>query len=56
MWKLAALAVPFVVVVVMLVNGLHGDRVMAGVLVLSLAVAGVALGAIFGPGSGSRQE
>jgi hypothetical protein len=53
MLKLLALALPFIVVVVMLVNGIHGGQVVAGVLVLSLAIAGVALGAVFGAGSGA---
>jgi urea transporter len=55
-FKFAALAAPFVLVIVMLVNGLHADRVMAGLLVLSLAIAGVALGAIFGPGAGPSRD
>jgi hypothetical protein len=56
MLKVLALVAPFVVVAVTLVNGLHGDRVMAGLLVFALAVAGVALGAIFGPGADSPKR
>ena len=45
--KTLALLSPFLLVVVMLVNGLQASAVMIGLLVFSLAVSGVALGAIF---------
>lgn len=51
--KTLALLSPFAVVVVTLVNDLQASRAMIGVLVFSLAVAGVALGAIFSGDSAS---
>ena len=45
--KTLALLSPFLLVVVMLVNDLQASAVMIGLLVFSLAVSGVALGAIF---------
>lgn len=52
--KTLALLSPFAIVVVTLVNGLQASRMMIGLLVFSLAVAGVALGAIFAPKSANR--
>ncbi len=54
--KTLALLSPFGVIVVTLINGLQGSRVMVGILVFSLAAAGVALGAIFAPKSGPRHD
>ena len=54
--KTLALLAPFAIVVVTLVNGLQASRLMIGLLVFSLATAGVALGAIFGPDSASRRD
>jgi len=51
-WKVVFLLAPFAVVVVALVNQLQASRVVSVLLVFALAAAGVALGAIFGPGSG----
>ena len=45
--KTLALLSPFLLVIVMLVNDLQASAVMIGLLVFSLAVSGVALGAIF---------
>jgi hypothetical protein len=45
--KTLALLSPFMVVIVTLVNGLQAGAVVIGLLVFSLAAAGVALGAIF---------
>ncbi|MFN2612129.1 MAG: hypothetical protein ABR536_02020 [Solirubrobacterales bacterium] len=56
MLKAMALVAPFAVVLVTLINGLQGSRVMVAMLVFSLAAAGVALGAIFGPDSSSRRD
>jgi len=47
--KVLALFSPFAIVIVTLVNGLQAGRVVIGLLVFSLAAAGVALGAIFAP-------
>jgi hypothetical protein len=54
--KTLALLSPFGVVVVTLVNGLQASRTMIGVLVFSLAVAAVALGAIFGSDSTQQRD
>jgi hypothetical protein len=54
--KTLALISPFLIVVVTLVNGLQASRVIIGLLVFSLAAAGVALGAIFGPDSASHRD
>lgn len=54
--KTLALVSPFAVVIVTLVNGLQASRVVIGLLVFSLAAAGVALGAIFGPDADSREK
>jgi hypothetical protein len=55
--KTLALLSPFLLVIVMLVNGLQASPVMIGLLVFSLAVSGVALGAIFsGDDTGPRQH
>ncbi len=51
MLKIFALLSPFAVIVVTLVNGLQGSRIAVGLFVFSLAAAGVALAAIFGPGA-----
>jgi hypothetical protein len=47
--KTLGLLSPFLLVVVMLVNDLQASPVMIGLLVFSLAISGVALGAIFAP-------
>ncbi len=55
-FKTLALTAPFAIVVVFLVNGQQAGKLMIGLLVFSLAVAGVALGAIFGPDSAERRH
>jgi len=55
-WKVLLLLAPFAVVIVALVNQLQASRVVSVLLVFALAAAGVALGAIFGPGTGSSSS
>jgi hypothetical protein len=54
--KTLALLSPFLLVIVMLVNGLQASTVMIGLLVFSLAVSGVALGAIFAGDNGGPRH
>jgi hypothetical protein len=54
--KVLLLVAPFAVVIVALINQLQASRLVSVLLVFALAAAGVALGAIFGPGADDRQR